>query len=185
MTLTTEFIPGRGARATVLAALVSCLATSASCRDDDPAGENPPAGTPAVASARAPASLDLRTQYDLARALTEVETSRDPDSVALGYHKIRTSWTGKRYRWRVRVIEPLCRSRDACNVLPFDRTGRDKNIVHGWLPHLVLDDTAFAAIRRTCAGKPACQIEMEGTLSEFLLDTEYPTSLKFRDVRVL
>lgn len=167
------------ARAIALAALVSTLAASAACTDS---GDDPKSSK-AAPSRRA--SLDPRTQYDLARALTEVEKSRDPDSVALGYHEIRTSWTGKRYRWRVRVIEPLCRSRDACNVLPFDRAGRDKAIVHGWMPQLILDDASFAAIKRSCAGVPSCEIGVEGTLSQLTLDTENPTSLQFRDVRLL
>ena len=169
------------ARAIALAALVSTLAASAACTDsgDDSRSSR------AAPSGAGRASLDPRSQYDLARALAEVEKSRDPDRVALGYHEIRTSWTGKRYRWRVRVIEPLCRSRVACNVLPFDRAGRDKAIVHGWMPQLILDEASFAAIRRTCAGVPSCEIGVEGTLSQLTLDTENPTSLQFRDVNLL
>ncbi len=168
-------------RAIAVAALVSTLAATAACTDSG----DPEPRRAAPARAARTASLDSRSQYDLAAALTEVERSRDPDQVALGYEKIRASWTGKRYRWRVRVIEPLCRSRDACNVLPFDRAGRDKAIVHGWMPQLLLDDTSFAAIGRSCSGKPSCEIGIEGTLSELTLDTENPTSLQFRDVRVL
>ena len=169
-------------RAITVTALVSIVAASAACTDSGDS-EEPRRAAPA-AKART-AALDARSQYDLAAALSQVESSRDPDSVALGYHKIRTSWTGKRYRWRVRVIEALCRSRDACNVLPFDRAGRDKSVVHGWMPRLLLDDSAFAAIARRCSGVASCEIGIEGTLSELTVDTENPTSLQFRDVRVL
>ncbi|HKE16276.1 MAG TPA: hypothetical protein VKB80_15490 [Kofleriaceae bacterium] len=171
-------------RATVLGALMSCAAVTAACRDGAGSTERAASAAPARATAAA-ASLDPRSQYDLARALAQAEASRDPGGLAATYQKIRASWTGKRYHWRVRVLEPLCRSREECNVLPFARAGRDKAIVNGWMPHLVLDDTAFASIRRTCAGKPTCEIDMEGTLSQLSLDTEYPTSLEFSQVRVL
>ena len=169
-------------RAIKVAALVSILAASAACTDSGDSEE--PKGAAPAAKART-AALDSRTQHDLAAALTVVESSRDPDGVALGYQKIRASWTGKRYRWRVRVIEALCRSRDACNVLPFDRAGRDRSVVHGWMPRLLLDDSAFAAIARRCSGVASCEVGIEGTMSELTVDTENPTSLQFRDVRVL
>jgi len=139
----------------------------------------------AGAPGKATAALDPRTQYDLSRALNQVESVRDPDGVAIGYEKIRSAWLNRRYRWRVSVLEPLCRERDACNVLPFDRAGRDRKVVHGWMPRLVLDDTAFAAIQRACTGRSSCSIDMEGTLSDLVVDTEQPTSLEFRDVRIL
>jgi hypothetical protein len=167
-------------RAITVAALFSILAAAAGCTDSN---DEPRPAAPA-AKART-AALDSRTQYDLAAALNQVESARDPDGVALGYQKIRASWTGRRYRWRVRVIEALCRSRDACNVLPFDRAGRDRAVVHGWMPQLLLDDSAFAAIARRCSGVASCEIGIEGTLSELTVDTENPTSLQFRDVRVL
>lgn len=168
-------------RALTVAALVSIVAGAAACTDSD--SQQPRRAAPAAVARTA--ALDSRSQYDLAAALSQVESSRDPDSVALGYQKIRASWTGKRYRWRVRVIDALCRSRDACNVLPFDRAGRDRSVVHGWMPRLLLDDSAFAAIARRCSGMASCEIGIEGTLSELTVDTENPTSLQFRDVRVL
>lgn len=167
-------------RAIAVAALVSTAIASAACTDR--ADPEPPAAPPRPART---AALDPRSQYDLAAALTEVERSRDPDSVAVGYQKIRASWTGKRYRWRVRFIDALCRSRDACNVLPFDRAGRDKAVVHGWMPQLLLDEGSFAAIARSCSDKPSCEIGIEATLSGLTVDTENPTSLQFSDVRVL
>ena len=173
-------IPSTGGRAL---GLILLAAVAAACTDGG--ADDPPRRAAPAAKAPRTAPSDPRTQYDLARALTEVERSRDPEAVGLGYQKIRSSWIGKRYRWRVRVIEPLCRSRDACNVLPFDRAGRDRSMVHGWMPHLILDDAGFAAIQRACQGKPGCEIGIEGTLSQLTLDTENPTSLEFRDVRVL
>jgi hypothetical protein len=169
-------------RAITVAALVAIVAASAACTDSGDS-EKPRHAAPA-ATART-AALDSRSQYDLAAALSQVESSRDPDNVALGYQKLRASWTGKRYRWRVRVIEALCRSRDACNVLPFARAGRDRSVVHGWMPRLLLDDSAFAAIARRCSGVASCEIGIEATLSDLTVDMENPTSLQFRDVRVL
>lgn len=154
----------------------------AACRDSRDAA--PPARKPTPSAAAAP-TLDPRTQYDLARALSEVERSRDRGAAATAYARIRTSWLGHRYRWNVRVVEPLCRSRDACNVLPFDRGGSDQKIVHGWMPRLVLDDAGFAAIQRACKGAAPCRVDVEGTLSAFALDTENPTSLELSQVRVL
>jgi hypothetical protein len=161
-------------------ALAAVMALMSACRD-----ASPDAGQGQARRSAPPPALDSRNQYDLARAMTEAERSRDPEQVALGYHKIRTSWTGKRYRWRVRIALPLCRRADACNAIPFQRAGRDKAVVHGWMPRLLLDDTGFAAIRRACTGKPSCDVDIEGTLSQLRLDTENPTSLEFRDVRVL
>jgi hypothetical protein len=169
-------------RAITLAALVSTLVASAACTDG---GTDSEPRRAAPARAARPVALDSRTQYDLAAALSQVERSRDPDSVALGYQKVRESWIGRRYRWRVRIVEALCRSRDACNVLPFDRAGRDRAVVHGWMPRLLLDDSAFAAIARSCAGVASCEVGIEGTLSELTVDSADPTSLQFRDVRVL
>jgi hypothetical protein len=165
-------------------ALAAALALMSSCRDASPDKAQAQGQAQARRSAARPA-LDARDQYDLARAMTEAERSRDPDKVARGYHEIRASWTGKRYRWRVRIVEPLCRRADACNALPFQRAGKDKSLVHGWMPRLLLDGANFAAIRRACTGKPSCDVDIEGTLSQLRLDTENPTSLEFRDVRVL
>jgi hypothetical protein len=174
MTLTARVSPA-------LAATFLCLAL-AGCRDEGRASGS--AAAPA-APTTASASLDPRSQHDLARALTEVETSRDRSEASSGYARVRSSWVGKRYRWTVRVVEPLCRSRDACNVLPFDRTGRDRDVIQGWMPRLVLDDGAFAAIQRACTGRPRCEIAVEGTLSRLVADTENPTSVEFSQIRVL
>lgn len=173
MTMTTRVSPA-------LAATFLCLAL-AGCRDESRTSR--PAAAPAAPAASA--TLDPRSQHDLARALSEVETSRDRNEASGAYARVRSSWVGRRYRWTVRVIEPLCQSRDACNVLPFDRTGRDKDVVQGWMPRLVLDDGAFAAIQRACTGRPRCEIAVEGTLSRLVADTENPTSVEFSQIRVL
>jgi hypothetical protein len=161
--------------------LIAALGLAA-CQESRDAAPPARKADPKAAAAGAPA-LDPRTQYDLARALSEA--ARDRAGAATSYARLRAAWLGHRYRWNVRVVEPLCRARDACNVLPFDRGGSDKKIVHGWMPRLVLDDAGFAAIQRACAGKPACRIGVEGTLSAFVLDPESPTSLELTQVRVL
>lgn len=183
MTMTSR-IPMAIACAAALA-LLGAVALTTGCDSDRADRAKIQARGRTAGPAKRPAQLDPRDQYDLARALDQVEASRDVDATASGYSRLRASWTGKRYRWRVHVIAPLCASRDACNVLPFERGGRDAKIVHGWLPHLVLDDTGFAAIQKRCGSRSMCAIEMEGTLSQLVVDTENPTSLEFRDVRVL
>jgi hypothetical protein len=189
MTMTmTSRIPMALACTAALALLGAVALMSAGCDAGGAGGGAAPVrakAKPAAKSTAKPAVFDPRDQYELARALDEVETARDVDATASGYSRLRASWTGKRYRWRVHVIAPLCGSRDACHVLPFDRGGRDAKMVQGWMPHLVLDDTGFAAIQERCGGRDMCQIEVEGTLSQLVVDTENPTSLEFRDVRVL
>jgi hypothetical protein len=186
MTRTTRLSKCISTRRLAALALAAGLAAASACSDHDP-----PAATRKAADSKSPraaakhASLDPRDQYELARALDQVEKGRDPEGAVAGYDQIRASWTGKRYRWTVRVVAPLCRSKDECNVLPFDRGGSDKAIVHGWMPHLVLDDGGFAAIQRACAGQQSCRLEMEATLSKMVLDTENPTSLEFDDVQIL
>jgi hypothetical protein len=166
-------------RSSALAATLTAALALAACRD-----EGGSAPKPAPAQGRV-ASLDPRSQYDLAAALTQVETARDRADLAAGYARLRTAWVGRRYRWTVRVVGPLCRSRDACNVLPFDRAGRDRKVVQGWMPRLDLDEGAFAALQRACAGRAPCEVQVEGTLSRMIADTQNPTSLEFSQVRVL
>jgi len=183
MTLTNRILGALACMATALAFL-SALAFSSGCQDES--GVPGSTRRAAAAGAKATAStsaVDPRTQFDLSRALDDVETL-DMNGMAVGYEKIRASWEGKRYRWHVRVVPALCR-REACNVLPFELADRQRGAVHGWMPGLELDETAYAAIEKSCAGQSSCPIDIEGTLSKLVVDTENPTSLEFSDVRVL
>jgi hypothetical protein len=106
------------------------------------------------------------------------------DGAALALAEIRRDWLGKRLRWQVYVIPALCARPDLCHVLPFDRGGRDRAVVHGWMPELHLDLQTFAAVHATCAGEPRCLVEIEATLGGLELSTEYPTALAFHDVKI-
>jgi hypothetical protein len=161
--------------------LLAALAASA-CRDGRAASRAERGAGEPRAAADAP-SLDPRDQYALARAIEEAEALGD-DGAALALAEVRRDWLGKRLRWQVHVIPALCKRPDLCHVLPFDRAGPDRAVVHGWMPELHLDLPTFAALQATCAGKPRCTVSIEATLGGLELSTEYPTSLAFHDVRV-
>ena len=138
------------------------------------------AHTPAVESAEPEASA--RTQYDLATAIDAADAADDPE---LSYDQIRRTWLGKRYRWSVLRIAPLCRSPERCNVLPFDRGGRDARIVQGWMPRLHIGDAEMKAIEASCGDRARCALEFEATLSDMVLSVDKPTSLGFSDVAII
>lgn len=128
-------------------------------------------------------SLDDRSAYDLAAALTKV-LAEPSLTRAQSLETLRTDWQGKRYRWEVGVSLPLCTRADACNVFPFDHASQDSRIVHGWLPHLKMTDATYADLRERC-GAGLCVATFEATLSSFVLSPEEPTSLTFSDVEIL
>jgi hypothetical protein len=162
-------------RKILLAAAALCAATA--CNDTEAAQ------LPAPATAQpARASLDARSQFDLALAIDQADRSEDPE---LAYARVRKDWLGKRYRWSVYRIAPLCRSAESCNVLPFDRGGRDARVVQGWMPRLALDDGAMKAIAARCGDLPRCEIAFEATLSQMTLSLDKPTSLAFDQVAVV
>ena len=137
-----------------------------------------------AASEAARAIADERSQYDLAAQIAEAEKMRTDDA-AVRLAEIQRSWQGKRYEWKVDVIQPLCKSPRRCNVLPFDTGRTDSHIVQGWMPRLALTGDTFAAVERACAGQKRCTIQFRGTLRELVLSTEELTSLEFADVEIL
>jgi hypothetical protein len=111
------------------------------------------------------------SQRDLAREIAEAE--RDERL----FRKVARKWNGARVTWTVDVIAALCRTREACHALPFDRLGADRAIVQGWMPRLDLDPASFAALRATCGGTSRCPVTVEATIADLVVSPEEPTSL--------
>ncbi|MEM6996213.1 MAG: hypothetical protein AAF721_37245 [Myxococcota bacterium] len=160
-----------------------CLAAGlAGCTKPDPA---PPAWQQATTpSERAMAEgPDARDQYALLDAIVAAKGDQlfaDPGILA----RVRGEWIDKRYRWEVRMQPALCGAVGDCVVLPFDHNRRSEPISQGWLPRLSLDATGRTALAERCVGLAQCVITFEGTLTQFELSTELPTSLTFGDVEV-
>jgi hypothetical protein len=131
-----------------------------------------------------PPEMHSGDQYDLLKAITQAE-AMNAEKAEERYLQIRREWSGKRVHWRVFVIPQLCQSADQCHVMPFDRFGKDKKVLQGWMPKLEIDSQALAAIHKSCAQQKRCSIEFEGTLSQFTLSTEFLTNLRFSDVKIL
>ena len=127
----------------------------------------------------APIPSDVRSQLDLARALDAVERG-DPDLRAEGYEDIVQSFEGRRYRWTLQLIAPLCRA-DQCNVLAFDRGGRGL-VGQSWMPRLELIGDQRETLLDRCAGKSPCAFEISGRLSKLIASTEQFTSVTFDQV---
>lgn len=159
-------------RVVIIAALAALFASA--CKDTEAARLAPaPQSAPAV---------DTRSQFDLANAIDLADDSDDPE---LGYDHVRKNWIDKRYRWTVYRIAPLCRSTGQCNVLPFDRAGRDVKIVQGWMPRLEIDEADMKAIEAACGDRGRCELSFEGTMSSLVLSVDKPTSIEFSDVVVV
>lgn len=139
--------------------------------------------TKAKATAKTSAAQhDDRSSYalakDVADALSEPSLTR-----AQSLEAVRTDWQGKRYRWEVGVLAPLCRL-GACTVFPFDHATAEDRIVAGWLPRLDLSKEVHADLIERC-GPRLCVATVEATLETFVFSAEEPTSLTFSDVSVL
>jgi hypothetical protein len=150
-------------------------------------------GQPAAAVTTAPgseepapaatATLDTRTQYDLASEIAKAE-AMPRDEAALRLPEIRRNWIGKRYQWKVHVVPALCASVESCHVMPFEIGEKDRHIVQGWMPRLEVTQDGFAAIQSACKSADRCTITFQGTLSKLVLSTEEFTSLGFSDVEI-
>lgn len=125
---------------------------------------------------------DARTAYDLAHAITTA-TSESSLTRAESLERVRRAWQGGRFTWEVAVQPMLCRTAEACTVLPFDHGRAEARIVQGWLPRLRLDEAQHEALMQQC-GSRSCVATIEGTLASFVLSAEDATSLRFDDVRV-
>lgn len=164
-------------------ALSVCLAALAGCAD-----KNEP--TPSFADVQSPAErakaagVDGRDQYALLDAIVEAKGPKlghDPGILA----RVRGEWIDQRFRWDVRLQPALCRAIGDCTVLPFDHATREEPIAQGWLPRMDLSREQRAALVTRCTEHRRCVITFEGTLSQFELSTEHPTSLTFSDIDIV
>lgn len=169
-----------GLRVGLVLGLTAAALAGCTQRDGEADGPAPAPATPAPV---APTD-DARDQYALYDAIMAArygEAAKDPAILA----KTRAAWIGKRYRWETGVQPLLCGDAGDCVVLPFDHSRRDEPMAQGWLPRLDLDAAARDALRERCAGVDGqCVVEFSGTLTQFELSNEQPTSLTFDEVSV-
>jgi hypothetical protein len=159
-----------------IAILSLLLALVAACdRDADPLDLS-------AAKVAPRAVFDARSQLDLARALDDIERG-DRDEAGPRYDEVVRSFEGKRYRWRVKVLAPLCRA-DRCNVLAFDRGGRGV-VGQSWMPRLELEPDQHRALVERCAGESPCSVELEGRMARLIASTEQFTSVTFDRVELV
>lgn len=148
--------------------------------------EQAPAPTPdavAEGSGDETDDIDPRDQYALLDAIVAAKGEllrTDPAALP----RVRSEWIDRRYRWEVALQPALCSTVGDCVVLPFDHATREEPITQGWLPRLELSADEREALRERCADLRGCVVDLEGTLAQFELSTELPTSLTFRDVVV-
>ena len=143
-------------------------------------------------SAKAPVAepavnaLDARSQFDLAAEIRVIEREGDDYERAHALADLSDSWEGQRYQWTVNFLSAFCPSEDGCHVVPFDRGGKDKDIVQGWSPELGITAAQWQRLSSACAKTDEqCQLTFEGTLSSFRISTEELTRLTFSDISLL
>lgn len=163
---------------TLLAAAVSLLLALVAACDRDADSLDLGAARPAPDATTA---VDARSQRDLASALDRVERG-DRDAADEGYRRVVRSFQGRRYRWTVQLIAPLCRA-DRCNVLAFAGGGRGET-GQSWMPRLELEPDQRQALLDRCAGQTSCRVEFEGRMSKLIASTEQFTSVTFDRVRI-
>ncbi len=133
--------------------------------------------------------LDPRDQYAFAPALLRAKSIPDEAERGEAFIRLESEWTGRRYRWAVRIVPKLCdAAARVCNALPFDHTRFAAPVVQGWLPRLAFAGEAeYADFELACAGfgRGGCIIRFEGRLSMLQVSDWLPTSLAFSDVRML
>lgn len=159
--------------------------TATGCHD----GDAPTVAQQVEAAEAAPeasardAGQDPRDQYALATAIEQARATRHDLEGTLA--RTRAAWIGRRYRWEVAFVPALCGTAGACVVMPFDHHhDPDHPIRQGWLPRLELSAEQRASLSKACAEHPQCVVELSGTLGQFELSTEQPTSLTLSDVVV-
>jgi hypothetical protein len=163
----------------------SCLVLLVSglvgCEDRTPSVSSAPAVSPAPAAPAAPAASSA-TQLDLARELDAVGDAPDPDAAM---DALATRWRGKRLTWTVTRQPALCRTAEACHVIPFPMPAPEGASRHGWLPALAFAPGEFDALVATCGDASPCQVTFTGELSELTVSSEDPTALGFTGVRIV
>ena len=161
----------------------SCLALFVTglvgCEGRTPATSASPA--PAEAPATGPAASSA-TQLDLARELDAVTDAPDPDAAM---EALAARWRGKRLTWTVTRQPALCRSAEACHVIPFPVPAPEAASRHGWLPTLAFAPGEFDVLADECGDAGPCQVTFTGELSSLTGSSEEPTALGFTGVRIV
>lgn len=166
---------------------ISSLLVLAQCTTTDANRESDP--TPVVIEAKAPsapATIDTRTQHDLAAEIRLAERHGDEDERAFQFSSLAESWQGQRFRWTTYYLSAFCPNEDGCHVVPFNRGGEDKDIVQGWSPQLKLSQEQWKQLSTECSkAEGQCRVTFEATLSKFRISTEELTRLTFADVSLV
>ena len=162
----------------VLVVLAACVALVACAR----AGEEPVAKAPG-----APKSIPVADGADPYALLADIRDAHaaDRDSRAARLDDVSRTWRGKRVRWELGLLGPLCPSASGCVALPFDQARLDEPSGQGWLPRLELAPEEHARIGAACEEQPLCVVAVEATVSRVRLSTELPTAVTLAEVRML
>lgn len=128
------------------------------------------------------AAIDPRSPRDLADALAAVERG-DPAEAADGYARVVRRFQGRRYRWPLYLVPPLCR-RGRCNVLAFDHIGREHGVVQGWMPRLEIDEEQRRLLLERCGERSPCPFVAEVRLAALTASPERFTSVALADVEL-
>ncbi len=176
-----------GSGAAAFSALL-LLAACGSRRSDEapgPRGLRPSptsSATPSSPATAGPLPIDPRDQYALANAMIEGQQV-DPDEQPASFARVHGSWAGKRYRWSMMRIEPLCRSADDCLVAPFDLGRFAFPLDFSFLPRVAFSSEQHAAhMRDACAPHGLeCVVTFEATLSDFQFELGIPPGLTLTD----
>ena len=144
------------------------LLTFTACNADDRRSP-PPQHKPASPS------LAHATQADLAKDID--------DAGRLGtWDDVKSRWQGQALRWTVYWRSALCHSATACNVAAFPVMQAAKD---GWMPRLELAPDQLSALQAACHAAEPCAVTIEGTLDKLELSADNPTSVHFKNVRVV
>ena len=143
------------------------IAAAAACSAED-RREPPPPPKASPSSAHA-------TPADLAKEID--------DAGRLGtWDDVRNRWQGQVLRWTVYWRSALCHSATACNVAAFPVMQAAKD---GWMPRLELAPDQLSALQTACRAAEPCAVTIEGTLDKLELSADNPTSVHFKNVRVV
>lgn len=123
-------------------------------------------------------------QYALLADIRAAEEA-EPDTRPERFDDVMRAWRGRRVRWEVAVLAPLCARSEACVALPFDHARLEDGSGQGWLPRLDLDAAEHARIRRACEGRTTCVIGIDASVSHVRLSTELPTAVTLGGVRLV
>jgi len=144
-------------------------------------------GEPVAKASGAPKSIPVADGADPYALLADIRDAHaaDRDGRAARLDDVSRTWRGKRVRWELGVLRPLCPNASGCAALPFDQARLDEPSGQGWLPRLELEPEEHARIVAACEEQPLCVVEVEATVSRVRLSTELPTAVTLAEARML